>query len=285
MRNFQFISFIALFHGAWSLVKGERHGKTLEPRQDFVSTFYTTPLEDISITTKYKTQFAIKLNTSTLCSNVVIANYGAGGATLDDLLRDLDKPGADTTDFVLSAIIEVLDTAIEISHTCDKLASDDPALVTSTNTGTITVSLIKGDATSIVAGVGAVKSALKDPGPQLDEPAIAAGIVTGNVFVLNAVRDWIKEQGTLEKSDAVMLKLLAEWSRSTLAKAREEHIEQTYVCVQQGQLVQASHLGYLARFSVQKNPLYTQYGLLSGPELERRSVRERDNGDLSNCDF
>ena len=291
MQMIQLLSIVTLFHGGYSLNAGRRQLDTPAP-QDFPTEFYNLAKTNISIQTVDGTQYSIELDPRTLCDDVVIGNFPpgdtetGGASTLISMLRYLDQPDVDIKAFSQQAAESALAVGIPIYNGCVDYPYDpegaDPALVSSAITGVITVSLLKGAGTNIVAGLLASRSDSRYSGIQMGEAAVSAGISTGLVYILNAVVKWIPKQETLRKEEAAMLKILAEWSRSALERAASAHIENTNVCVNHG-LVADKHLAFLARFSKQENPLYQDFGLLSGSELQRELMRGPGNGDHSVC--
>lgn len=293
--------FLALSYGASSLSTRHQRGDALQARQ-LPFSFFTQPL-NLAFVDDYGGTYAVELNTSTLCGDEVIANYdsgtGAGDAsvTLLTMLRDIDNHNSDTEwvrNLALSALEQSLEAAITQWNRCHgnliwHSAGESfvgtgwilpaPVLpVTTVNQGTyikdankgaITANMIKGFGTAVTVGLGLTSTLLSDPDAKMKTGAVAGSVSVVLLFILGALVDWVKNQGSLDGSDAAMLKLFAEWSRLALGKT--------------GQTVNScddpnKSLDFAQRHIGEDNFLYRHYGLVSKKQLEGLGERSKSCG-------
>ena len=299
----QFSLFLALSYGASSLSISNQRRDALQAGQLPLS-FFTQPL-NLEFVDDYGGTYAIELNTSTLCGDEVVANYdsstGAGDAsvTLSTMLQDIDNHNSDTEwvrNLALSALEDSLEAAITQWYRCHGnpiwhavgesfvgtsrilpipapvvplTAVNQGDYIKAANKGAITANLIKGVGIGVTVGLGVTSTLLSDPNAKMKTGAVAGSVSVVLLFILGALVDWVKNQGSLDGSDAAMLKLFAEWARLALGKT--------------GQTVNScddpkKSLEFAQRYISADNYLYRHYGMVSEEQLESLGERSKSCG-------
>lgn len=192
---------------------------------------------------EYGGRYSVELDAETLCGDEIISNYFSASSgdsnadrstTLAHMLQDFDAGSKSSAyDSALDALEAAQSSAFNQLSACNELSYDGTTTIRNSaadrhnwikaaNNGSITATMIKGTGTVITAGLSLTATFLSDQEAKLVTSAIAGGVATVLLFILNAIVEWVKNQGALDKSDAVILKTFAEWSRSTLVTTEQE---------------------------------------------------------------
>lgn len=87
------------------------------------------------------------------------------------------------------------------------------------NRDAITATMIKGTATLLATSLNLTSIHLSDAEAKLVTSAVAASVSTVLLFLLGAITDWAKGQGSRDKSDAALIKMFAKRSKTTLKQS------------------------------------------------------------------
>lgn len=290
--------FLLLSYEASCLSISNQRGDAFQAGQ-LPFSFFIEPL-NLAFMNDYGGTYQIELNTSTLCGDEVISNYDSGtgagddNVSLSEMLRDIDNHAPDTEwvrDLALSALEHSLEAAITQWNRCHAnlvwysagqtfvgagrifpeplTAVDRGTYIKAGNKGAITANMIKGLGTGIAVGLSLTSTVLCESDAKMKTGAVAASVSTVLLFILGALVDWVKNQGSLDGSDAAMLKLFGEWSRLALVKT--------------GQTPNSCYdpkesLDMAKRWISEDNLLYRRYGLVSERHLEGLGERSKRCG-------
>ncbi|KAL8847516.1 MAG: hypothetical protein Q9221_007444 [Calogaya cf. arnoldii] len=84
--------------------------------------------------------------------------------------------------------------------------------------------MIKGSGTFIAVALSLTSVHSSDPDTKFITSSVAGSVSVVQLFLLNALTDWAKGQGSLNKKDAAIIKFFSEWSKTALEKAGDEKL-------------------------------------------------------------
>ena len=254
---------------------------------DLNVTFYNG-VQNVTVDNLDGAHYQIALDTNTLCDDIVIPNYkNQDSATLGKMIGDLKKPSANTTGFVLDALQAAFDQGNATYFACTQPGGFDgiPAVNPDSSALTVAATLVRNGSTGIAAGITVpfnIGAGAQNPSPSAtDVLTVSVGLLTAILFLLYAFLTYTKSNEPLTATHAIILKIFAEWSRSALVTIGSEPILNTPACPT-GLFPEPADLNVAAQFQIQDNPVYQQFGLLSGPDLLEQD-RKYVTTDKSRC--
>ncbi|KAI4267511.1 MAG: hypothetical protein LQ337_008314 [Flavoplaca oasis] len=246
------------------------------------SAFFSNPL-DISFIDQYGGNYSIMLDTSTLCYSTYISSSSesSDSTTIEQMLHDFDSWTTEqAVDMALYNLEQAYSAAISEYFHCtlpkeagfsrvpdgsgiSEITSpvDRGDWIKEGNKGAITANIIKGSGTLLAVSISLTSVLTANSEAKLGMSAFAASASTVLIFLLSAVTDWTKAQGSLDKSDAAIIKVFAGWSKSTL-KTIHDGGERT--CYRTEASVDAAKT-----LNVEENSLSEGYGMVT-----RRQAQE-----------
>ncbi|KAL8871013.1 MAG: hypothetical protein Q9174_003071 [Haloplaca sp. 1 TL-2023] len=256
----------------------------LDQRQTSLESYFLSNPLDITFLDDDGGKYSIVLDTTTMCTSTYISNPNPFenqiGLTLGKLLDDFDRV---TTEAALDAAADALQEAFlaakkEYYHyhcgappefALAPTASTDPDSpsdlespvdrgdwIKEGNRGAITATMVKGTGLLLATSLSVTSILLTDPETKLITSAVSASVSTVLLFLLGAITDWAKGQGSLNKSDAAIIKIFAEWSKSTLGAVADRNDDPA--CYSTGTSINTAQT-----FSVRENPLYQDFGMVT----------------------